>query len=105
MESSDANAWTGTDIFAHLNDFKPSIAENIVDENQNTTVQFVNENQDSVRSHPKNTSSAKIGIKIPTRQGANKNYVLQCQEDMTQEFIDYLKEKSSSFYSSSDSGK
>lgn len=109
MESADGNTWTGTDILAHLNDFKPSIAENIIKDNHNRTVQLVNDDHDkssnTIKSHSKDTSSAKVGIKIPTLQGANKNYVLQCQEDMTQEFLDYLKDKASSFYSSSDSGK
>lgn len=112
MEQSDDNAWTGRNIFAHLNDFEEPSAEHILEShkqhNQTCTAspdrQSNSECNDN-KNHENDGSSketgpatAKIEIKIPKLERTiNKNYVLQCDEDMTQGFIDYLKEMSLSY--------
>lgn len=109
MDNSDNNAWTGSNIFAHLNDFEESVAETILESNHSQTVADSNNDRDNVVKPAKEAANvignAKIGIKIPKFEATNKNYVLQCQDDMTQEFIDYLKEMSSSFIVPTDTGK
>lgn len=127
MESPDNNAWTGTNIFAHLNDFEDSNAENILENNHSQMVEVSdddrekstedtgdatgntdNSSEDAVNITEKvanATGNSKIGIKIPKFEATNRNYVLQCQEDMTQDFIDYLKEMSTSYVDSADTGK
>lgn len=119
MENSDDNAWTGSNIFAHLNDFEESAAENILEANSQTRNEIIDKNESTISapeaavvepndSHCKSTTEtgkAKIGIKLPKLEGSNKNYVLQCQDDMTQDFIDYLKEMSSQFAAASETGE
>ncbi|XP_037050651.1 testis-specific zinc finger protein topi-like [Bradysia coprophila] len=110
MEHSDDNAWTGRNIFAHLNDFEESQAENILASNHSQTPSSPTPQPEPERSDSshgkssKESAKAKIGIKIPKLEGTNKNYVLQCEEDMTQDFMDYLKEMSLSFCAVSDTG-
>lgn len=112
MDNSDNNAWTGSNIFAHLNDFEESVAETILETHHSQTVADSNDNRDGrdngdkpVKEAANVIGNAKIGIKIPKFEATNKNYVLQCQDDMTQEFIDYLKEMSSSYIVATDTGK
>lgn len=112
MENSDHNAWSGTHIFAHLNDFEASVAENILEINQSQTVVATdsnasNDDRDKIANDAVNVAAGntKIGIKIPKFEVTNKSYVLQCQEDMTQDFIDYLKEMSTSYVAASETGK
>lgn len=103
METSNDNAWTGSNIFAHLNDFQPSIAANVLENEcspKNATVIIVPEVNDT--DYHVNDET---GMKIPITQSTEKNFVLQCQEDMTQDFIDYLKKMSSTHSTSGDSGK
>lgn len=108
MENPDNNAWTGNNIFAHLNDFEESVAESILETNHTETVAHSHDDRDKSAKETANnsgTGNAKIGIKIPKLEGTNKSYVLQCQEDMTPDFIDYLKEMSSSHFAANDTGK
>lgn len=113
-KQQDNNAWSGSDIFANLIDYEASAAESILEVKHSPTDQTANHCQTVAESNEDrdktskdvaiNAVTAKIGIKIPKFEGTNKNYVLQCQEDMTQEFIDYLKEMSLSYFTS-DTGK
>lgn len=82
MENSDNNAWTGNNIFAHLNDFEESVAESILEANKTGTVADLHDDRDKSAKDTANNSGtghAKIGIKIPKLEGTNKSYVLQCQ--------------------------
>lgn len=108
MEISDSNAWTGSNIFAHLNDFEPSIAERVL---KNKSVPILidttfNDDRDNSSNGEDKENHNTSGIKISQiDETTNKSYVLQCQEDMTQDFIDYLKKMSSSYSVSSDAGE
>lgn len=107
MENSDTNVWTENNIFTH--EFEESAAEIILETNHNQTIADSNDDCDKfdikTSTYMRGSGNAKIGIKIPKLERTNKSYVFQCQEDMTQDFIDYLKEMSSTNSAANDKGE
>lgn len=116
MDESESNNWSGNNVFAHLNDFEPSEAESILDQhrhqqsiipscpaesecNETITPDSPETNNNNQAKPSKESGNAKIGIKLPKLEGTNKNYVLQYHEEMTQDFMDYLKELHASHHS------